>query len=100
MKFAEELAQHRRLSILRTLAESDGRANDSVLKSALEMVGLSAGLTRQVVREDLEFLQKMGCVKLDWYSETLVVATIKERGVDVAEGRIRIDGVHKPSVGA
>jgi hypothetical protein len=99
MKFAEALAHDRRLAVLRLLIEADGHANESVLQSGLDMLGHSAGLTRQVMRADLKFLEDCGCIRQEWFGDKVVVAHIQRRGVEVAEGRTRVDGIKRPALG-
>jgi hypothetical protein len=97
----EIAAVHRRIGILRILASPDvaGSANESVLKDALEDLGLEAGLTREAVREDLRFLEKCGAVRLEWFDDKLMKAHITERGVDIAKGRVIVEGIKRPSLG-
>lgn len=97
--YEKNLSEHRRLAILRTLVGSQGNANESILRDALHDLGLRAGLTRQVVRDELRFLETCGALRLNWYGDTLAVATITERGVDITEGNARVDGIKRPSLG-
>lgn len=99
MKFAEALAQDRRLAILKLIVEASGHANESVLRNGLELLGHNAALTRQAVREDLQFLEERALVKLNWYEDKIAVAHITERGVEVSEGRVLIEGVKRPGIG-
>ncbi|HEY2070698.1 MAG TPA: hypothetical protein VGG48_14165 [Rhizomicrobium sp.] len=99
MGLAEIAAAHRRLSILKLLVESNGDANESVLREALAQLGLTAGLTREAVRMDLRFLETAGCIRLEWFDDKLAVAHVLERGADVAAGTIAITGIKKPSFG-
>lgn len=99
--FEQNLAEHRRLGILRLLADDNGsgKASESLLMDCLERVGLDAGLTRDAVRADLNFLKARDLIRLTFVSETLAVAEVTLRGVDCAKGRIRIEGIKKPSLG-
>lgn len=99
MTYAEVLAEDRRLAILKLLAESGGSGNESVLRTGLEMLGHTAELTRDNVRKDILFLNECGLVVMEWFSDKIVVCKITKRGVDVANGRERVEGVKKPSVG-
>jgi len=99
MKFAEALAQDRRLVILKLVAEAGGTANESVLRQGLELLGHTAGVTHETVRDELRFLEETGCVKVEWFEDRVAVARITKRGVDCAEGRIRVEGVKRPSIG-
>jgi len=92
-------AEHRRLSILRVLAEVGGTTNESILQTALETLGLQAGLTRQKVRDDLRFLEDAGAVKIEWVGGSLAVATITLRGCEIEKGREIIPGIKRPSLG-
>lgn len=92
-------AEHRRLAILKLLVEADGSANESVLKESLEQLGLDAGLTRDAVRTDLRWLEERALLVLNWFGDKLAVAKITERGEDTSKGRVRIEGVKKPSIG-
>lgn len=89
--------EHRRLSILRTLAASPGyAANDSILHTALRQFALLA--SRDQVRGDIEWLTQQGLVT----SETLAtavctVATLTQAGQDVVDGVINYPGVARPA---
>lgn len=95
--FKEHVAKDRRLCILRVLTETGGTANDSVLHTALEAFGFRRH-PRTTVHEDIRFLKSIGLVVDEWVRSVLIV-TITQRGVDVAEGREVVEGVKKPSIG-
>jgi len=95
--FQEHLARDRRLCILRLLTETGGTANDSVLHTALESLG-HRKQPRSVIHEDIRFLQGVGLVVDEWLSRVLIV-TLTQRGVNVAEGREEVEGVKKPAIG-
>lgn len=97
--FAQKIAEDRRLSILRLLLEAGGSANESILRDGLELLGLSAGLTRDAVRADLAFLDERGLVRQEWFQDKLIVAHIRKRGVEVAQGKERVEGISAPSIG-
>jgi hypothetical protein len=99
MKFAEHLAQDRRLAMLKLLVETDGVANESVLMTGLEMLGHSAGLTRAAVREDLKFLEDRGLIRLEWFGDKIAVAHLLRRGVEVGQGREHVEGIKRPALG-
>lgn len=99
MSFAQALAEDRRLGILRLLCEAGGEANESVLTKGLEMLGHSALLTRNAVREDLQFLDDRGLIRLEWFADKVAVAHIKRRGVEVSEGKEHVEGVKRPALG-
>ena len=89
---------HARLAILRALTEAvQHTVNDSVLSSLMDQLGLP--VTRDQLRTQLSWLEEQGLIRLTRPTEGLVVATLRERGADVAIGRAQIDGVQRPSPG-
>lgn len=96
--YAEHLTEDRRLVILKLLLQSGGAGNDSVLLAGVRGTG-HVTTTRDDVRKDMEFLKDRDLISLEYVHETVRVAKIKERGVDVAEGRTVVEGVKKPSLG-
>ena len=97
--FVEALKQDRRLAMLRLIGESGGAANESVLRQGLEMLGHTAGVTYQTVRDEMRFLEDAGCVKLEWFDDKVAVARITKRGIDAVAGQIEVKGVKRPSLG-
>lgn len=95
--YQQHLAEDRRLCILRLLHESGGSANESVLQAGLEQLG-HRGQPRETIREDIRFLLDAGLLVVEWFG-SVQVCTISRRGVDVAEGRIKVEGIKKPSIG-
>lgn len=99
MSFADFHAGHVRLTILRLLVEAPGyAANDSVLAQLVNAMGLTS--TRDQVRGHLAWLEEQLLVTRAKPAEGIVVATITERGNEVAAGRAIVDGVQRPSPGA
>lgn len=87
---------HLRLTLLRLLGEQPGyRANSSILTSAADA---SAGfaVSRDQVRTELAWLAEQGLATLDEAIPGLSVATLTERGADVARGRAVVPGVQRP----
>lgn len=94
MKFADYLRRDVRLVALRILSETPGfRANSSVICNLLDQFGHA--LTRDQVKAELRWLENTGLVTLD-EAGSVLVATLQERGQEVAEGRAVVDGVAKP----
>ena len=94
MGFAELVQSDIRLVILRALAQDLGYShNDSILHAALGMYGHKC--SRDVVRSELSWLKEQGLIIIDMVGETYV-ATITERGVDVASGAATVPGVKRP----
>lgn len=88
------LTADQRLVLLRTLQETGFDANESILSSGLEMYGHR--ISRDLVRNHLNWLEEQGLVRLERLANGYMVATITARGADVAEGRVTVDGVKRP----
>lgn len=92
--FAEHLRQDQRLVLLRVLSEMVSyRSNSSVLSNLLHQMGHT--MTRDQVKTELRWLSEQGLLTLE-DAGSVIVATLSERGQDVAEGRGRVDGVNRP----
>lgn len=97
MDYREHLATHRRLTLLRLLSAAAGyTANASLLTDAVNDLGITS--TRDQVISELTWLQEQGLVLIETIAGVTVV-TITERGTDVANGRVVVPGVKKPSPG-
>lgn len=97
MDYAEHERQHRRLTVLRILGEAPGySANESLLHQMVEQFGFRA--SRDQVRGDLTWLAEQGLVTTE-ETAGLLIATITQRGGDVAAGRSSVPGVKRPSPG-
>lgn len=94
MSFRDYLRKDVRLVLLRILTEMPAfRANSSVLANVLHQFGHAT--TRDQVKTELRWLAEQGLLTLDEAGDVLV-ATLAERGQDVAEGRAVVDGVARP----
>ncbi|WP_103035254.1 VpaChn25_0724 family phage protein [Castellaniella caeni] len=94
VSFAEFLRRDVRLVILRLLAEMPAyRANSSVLTMALERFGHS--VSRDQVKGEISWLAEQGLVTVDDL-DAVLVATLTERGGDVASARTAVPGVSRP----
>jgi len=92
------LTAHLRLSILRVLDSAPARrANSSVIASVTHEFGISA--SRDQIRTELAWLAEQGLVTVEELG-AVVVATLTDRGLDVAEGRAVAPGVQRPSPGS
>ncbi|WP_405119204.1 ArsR family transcriptional regulator [Pseudomonas leptonychotis] len=93
-QYAEYLRQDIRLVILRLLVEMTAyRANSSVLTMALDSYGHT--LSRDQVKTELSWLAEQGALTLEDVGPVLV-ATLTERGQDIAAGRARVPGIKRP----
>lgn len=96
-KFTDMLNEDRRLVILRALAQDLGYShNESIIHSILEKYGHH--VSRQKVRTDLAWLAEQDLLTTETVGDTLI-ATITERGDDVAAGRATVPGVKRPLPG-
>lgn len=92
--YADFLRKDMRLVLLRILLEMPGyRANSSVLANMLHQLGHSS--TRDQVKTELRWLKEQGLIEVEEVASVLV-ATLAERGQDVAEGRAVVDGIARP----
>ncbi|MGX9692937.1 VpaChn25_0724 family phage protein [Achromobacter anxifer] len=92
--FSDFLRHDQRLVLLRLLAEMPSyRANSSVLAIALERYGHA--MTRDQVKTELRWLEEQGLLSIEDL-DTVLVATLRERGQDVATGRTTVPGVKRP----
>lgn len=87
-----------RLVMLRTLAEDCYDANESILQDVLTAYGHN--ISRDLVRNHAIWLEEQGLVKIkriDTGKGEFFVLVITQRGLDVAQGRVIVDGVKRPS---
>lgn len=93
MRFADTMNQDRRLVVLILLADSPASTcNAYVLHQQLPQYGHAASLDQ--LKGDLAWLAEQGLLELVNESPVLV-ATITERGCDVAAGRATVPGVKR-----
>ncbi|WP_291295333.1 ArsR family transcriptional regulator [Elioraea sp.] len=91
--YTEAVAADRRLSLLILIEGAPGAtANEALLQSALDGFGHMASSDQ--VRVDLAWLAEQGLVTTR-DTAGLVVATLTERGGDVALGRATVPGVKR-----
>ena len=93
-KFAELVTSDIRLVILRALAEDLGYShNESILHSILSEFGHQ--VSRDRVRTELGWLEEQGLLTVKDVAGCLV-ATVTQRGADVAAGNASCNGVKRP----
>ncbi|MDX3962161.1 winged-helix domain-containing protein [Pasteurella multocida] len=88
------LTQDQRLVILRSLADAGYDANESIISDCLDLYGHD--ISRDLVRNHLNWLEEQGLVKVQRLQDGYMVATITRRGLDVSQGRAFVDGVKRP----
>ena len=86
--------QDQRLVILRSLADAGYDANESILDDCLTLYGHK--ISRDLVRNHLNWLEEQGLVKIERLSGGFMVAKVTQRGLDVANGEAVVDGVKRP----
>ncbi|MGD8388169.1 MAG: ArsR family transcriptional regulator [Desulfobacteraceae bacterium] len=92
--FSDLIQEDRRLVILRTLEEDPGYSlNESVIQSVLNALGHS--VSRDRVRMDLAWLVEQGLLTIE-HVLSVQVASLTQRGADVATGLAVVPGVKKP----
>lgn len=92
--YADFLREDMRLVLLRLLCEMPAyRANSSVLAGMLHRLGHAP--SRDQVKTELRWLEEQGLLTLE-EAESVLVATLTERGQDVAERRAVVPGVARP----
>ena len=92
--YAEDVARHRRLAVLRHLAEvTDYVSNESVLLDVLRKLGLP--LSQDALMTELYWLREQGFVTFD-PEAAFIVVTATRRGVDLASGLAEHPGVQRP----
>lgn len=94
MSLKELITQDQRLVILRSLAEAGYDANESIISDCLDLYGHD--ISRDLVRTHLSWLEEQGLLTLERLKDGFLVATITQRGLDVAEGRVTVAGVKRP----
>lgn len=93
-KLREILQKARRLLILKALNDSAGySAEENYIDSALDAMGNR--VSRDVVKSEMQYLDEQGLIKLEEVCG-LWVATLTQRGVDVADGQAQHHGVARP----
>jgi len=94
MSYKDTITEHLRLTLLRLLFEDpDYTLNDSLMTDLTENFGFTP--SRDKVRTELAWLAEQGLVELD--DGKIIIATLTERGADVARGRVTAPGIKRPS---
>lgn len=93
MELQALLTQDQRLVILQTLSQNHNEANEQILQECLDVYGHN--VSQDLVRTHLNWLAEQGLIWLNQVG-ALKIASLTQRGLDVAEGRAYVDGVKKP----
>lgn len=85
-----------RLALLQALVACNNDANQNILQTCLAQYGHR--ISMDLVRNHLLWLEEQGLVRISRLdTDRLFVATIIQRGLDVANGLSVVDGVKKPN---
>jgi hypothetical protein len=98
MDYAEHMQQDRRLVILCILNRLPGyESNSSVLYTLITSRGHN--ISRDLFRSELNWLDEQRLLKTKALGDegSVLLATLTERGQDVATGRATVPGVKRPS---
>ncbi|RJE87124.1 VpaChn25_0724 family phage protein [Paracoccus onubensis] len=94
MSYAEDVSRHRRLAVLRHLADvPEYVSNASILQDVLNRLGLP--VSYDALQTELHWLREQSFVEFDPDTPFLVV-TATRRGVDIAKGLATHPGVQRP----
>ena len=92
--FEKHLTADRRLVILRVLADSTGyAANEFILQAIL--ADMAHDVSSDKLRAELAWLHEQGLLGTNSVGG-VQIATLTERGLDVARGRAQVPGVKRP----
>lgn len=95
MSYGDLLIQDARLVLLRVINEMPSqRANSSVLCTILDE-RYGHPLTRVEVKEQLRWLEERELIEIE-EAGAVLLATLRERGEKVVNGRITVEGVKRP----
>jgi hypothetical protein len=97
MKFADFQTSDRRLTLLLALENAaQYKANQFLLNRYCDTLGHSVSL--DATRTDLAWLAEQGLVTTE-AAQGVMVATLTQRGMDVANARTEVPGVARPAPG-
>jgi hypothetical protein len=96
MDFTQLFTENMRLVALRALAQTPGYScNDSILQDILATFAIRS--SRDQVRSQLAWLQEQGLISYEILTSGTYIASITQRGLDVAAGNLTVPGVKRPS---
>ena len=85
-----------RLALLQAFVACNNDANQNILQTCLAQYGHN--ISMDLVRNHMLWLEEQGLVRISRLdTDRLFVATIIQRGLDVANGLSVVDGVKKPN---
>lgn len=97
MSYRDFIAEHRRLFVLQLLAEVGGSASEDITYQGVRRGFRPVkGVTRDVIRADLEWLRDRHLLSFEWLEDTMLVVQLSERGGYVVSGDVEVEGVKVP----
>ena len=93
--YRDRVAEDLRLAMLQIVDGAGASTNHRILHAELPGVGHSVGADR--LRTELAWLSEQGLMDLGGTDSAITVATLTERGLDAAHGRITVPGVRRPA---
>ena len=94
--YRDRVAEDLRLAILQVVDGAGSTTNIRILHTELPGVGHIVGADR--LRTELAWLSEQGLMDLGGTDGSVfIVATLTERGIDAAHGRITVPGVRRPA---
>ena len=87
-----DLSGHLRITILRFLDKNNGTLNESLLSDLVSSFGFYPSFDK--LRTELGWLMEQGLIRCS--ESECVVATLTQRGEDVARCRTTVPGVKRP----
>jgi hypothetical protein len=89
----------RRLALLQLIREDGGASNDGTLLTAMRSIGHHHYFDENACRRLLTDLRDRDCVTIEMVRDTVMVATITERGRMAVAGHVAIGGIASPHRG-
>jgi len=94
-RMKDVFAEQQRIIMLQLMyQDSDYSLNDQLLQRALDLFGHAISIDR--IDAHLRFLEDCDLVEVDDLGYGMLVAKLTRKGMDVAQGRIRMDGIDRP----
>lgn len=95
MSYSEFDRRQLRLTLLQSLNDQPQyRANEVILQNEARQFGFER--SRDVIRQELRFLEQIGAVKLE-KAGPVMVATLKLQGQEHVKGLTELEGVEPPA---
>ena len=91
MSYQTIIAKEQRLLILQALQQdTDYRVNDIMLQAWLEEMGMDTSMDK--LHTEMQWLEEQGMLTIE-HIKSMQIATITQRGLDLANGKSRNQGV-------